>query len=128
MFFLNSPPILLFPFLVERGQPVCGFPGLQREYKVKVIMFFTFFRTCLMIIPPPAPPNNSWGTKLEKGKLGPRTLTSYFLMRVVFLLPSQGHSGQALSLSLCDKDSPHLILILFCSWLMIKFYNMINKA
>lgn len=107
IFFLNSPPILLFPFLVERGQPVCGLPGLQREYKVKAIMVSTFFRTCLMFIPPPPPPpNNYWGTRLEKGKLGPRTLISYSLRPVVFLPPSQGHSGQALSLSLCGKDQP----------------------
>lgn len=128
IFFLNSPPILLFPFLVERGQPVCGLPGLQREYKVKAIMVSTFFRTCLMFIPPPPPPNNYWGTRLEKGKLGPRTLISYSLRPVVFLPPSQGHSGQALSLSLCGKDNPYLILILFCSWLMIKLYDTINKA
>lgn len=92
---------------MERGQPVCGLPGLQREYKVKAIMVSTFFRTCLMFIPPPPPPpNNYWGTRLEKGKLGPRTLISYSLRPVVFLPPSQGHSGQALSLSLCGKDQP----------------------
>lgn len=51
-------------------------------------------------------PNNYWGTRLEKGKLGPRTLISYSLRPVVFLPPSQGHSGQALSLSLCGKDQP----------------------
>ena len=41
----------------------------------------------------PPHPNNSWGTRLEKGKLGPRILISYSLMPVVFLPPSQGHSG-----------------------------------
>ena len=50
---------------MERGQPVCGLPGLWTENKVKAVLFLTLFRTCLIYIP-----HDSWGTSLEKGKTG----------------------------------------------------------
>lgn len=119
---------LALSLLGGEGSACVWFSRAPERVQSESYYVFYFLQNLFNVHSTTRPHNNSWGTKLEKGKLGPRTLTSYSLMHVVFLPPSQGHSGQALSLSLCDKDSPYLILILFCSWLMIKFYDMINKA